>query len=333
MRLFLALLAAAIGTAITVALIALYGAAGIGAAISGAGWGLLLLIPIHLVQTAFSALGWRALLPPLPYPTLFRLRWIREAVNGLLPVAQIGGDVVRARLLNAQGVPLPVAGASVTVDLTVEITSQIIFTLLGLGLLIRHPEDIATVRWLTGATVAAAGVVFLFLLTQRLGGFHLVERLLVAGSGCSNWKALGDVNGLHAAIAALYCQPAALALSFLHHLIAWLLGGAEVMVALALVGVPVGLADALVIESLGLAAKSVGFAVPGALGVQEGGFILVCGLVGIDPAAAIELSLLKRIREVLLGIPGLVAWQVSESRSAVRRGRAAARARPSEMLP
>ena len=55
--------------------------------------------------------------------------------------------------------------------------------------------------------------------------------------------------------------------------------------------------------------RALGFAVPGALGVQEAGNILVCGWVGIGPQVAIELSLLKRIREVALGIPGLLAWQ------------------------
>jgi hypothetical protein len=71
--------------------------------------------------------------------------------------------------------------------------------------------------------------------------------------------------------------------------------------------------------------------VPGALGVQEGGNILVCGLVGIGPQAAIELSLLKRIREVALGVPGLLAWQIFEGRLALRRTRTAPR--PSELLP
>jgi uncharacterized membrane protein YbhN (UPF0104 family) len=61
-----------------------------------------------------------------------------------------------------------------------------------------------------------------------------------------------------------------------------------------------------------MAARSAGFAVPGALGIQEEGFILVCGLFGVSPDAAIALSMVKRLREVLFGIPGLIIWQWSE---------------------
>jgi hypothetical protein len=58
--------------------------------------------------------------------------------------------------------------------------------------------------------------------------------------------------------------------------------------------------------------------VPGALGIQEGGYIVVCGLLGISPQQAIEVSLLRRIREVILGVPGLLAWHRLEARFARR---------------
>jgi uncharacterized membrane protein YbhN (UPF0104 family) len=58
-----------------------------------------------------------------------------------------------------------------------------------------------------------------------------------------------------------------------------------------------------------MAARSAGFAVPGAVGIQEGGFVLVCGLFGVPAQAALALSVLKRLREVLVGIPAVVVWQ------------------------
>jgi hypothetical protein len=71
-----------------------------------------------------------------------------------------------------------------------------------------------------------------------------------------------------------------------------------------------------VIESLGQAIKVVGFAVPAAVGVQEGGYVLVCGLYGLSPEVAIALSLIKRVREIALGLPALAAWQWLEARPA-----------------
>jgi uncharacterized membrane protein YbhN (UPF0104 family) len=57
-----------------------------------------------------------------------------------------------------------------------------------------------------------------------------------------------------------------------------------------------------------MAARSAGFAVPGAVGVQEGGFVLVAGLFGISATDALALSMLKRIREELIGLPALFAY-------------------------
>ena len=59
--------------------------------------------------------------------------------------------------------------------------------------------------------------------------------------------------------------------------------------------------------------RTAGFAIPGSLGVQEGGTVLICGIVGIGPESALELALLKRVREVALGLPGLLAWHRTEN--------------------
>jgi uncharacterized membrane protein YbhN (UPF0104 family) len=97
-------------------------------------------------------------------------------------------------------------------------------------------------------------------------------------------------------------------------MVSWLLGGVEVCLALHFLGHDVGIVPGLIIESLGQALKAVGFAVPGALGVQEGGFIVVCQVFDLSPELAIALSLMKRLREVGLGVPGLLAWHRLEAR-------------------
>ena len=53
--------------------------------------------------------------------------------------------------------------------------------------------------------------------------------------------------------------------------------------------------------------------VPGAVGVQEGGLILLCGLFGIPAQSALALSLIKRAADLAVGGPGLIAWQVLEA--------------------
>lgn len=314
-------LSLALGLALVLALGGYFGFAEIASGIQDAGWGVLAVIAFHALQMIFSALAWRALLPaPAPGLIAFTgLRWIREGANNLLPVAQIGGEIIGARLLRHHGVSLAVAGASVTVDLTIEFLSQVIFTLFGLMLLISRLHDPGIVPWTIGTVAMGGAVVALLVAAQRLGLFQILERSLVRlAERWPAWSSLGEVAGLHRAIEALYASPARLGWSYLHHLISWLLGGLEVMLALHFVGASVDFREALIIESLGQAFRTVGFAIPGSLGVQEGGFIIACGLFGVSPQSAIELSLLKRIREVAWGIPALVAWQVVETRLLIR---------------
>jgi uncharacterized membrane protein YbhN (UPF0104 family) len=75
-----------------------------------------------------------------------------------------------------------------------------------------------------------------------------------------------------------------------------------------------------------LTIRSAVFPIPGALGVQEGGYVLIGNLLGIPGDAAFALSLIARVRELILGIPGLIVWQVIEARR-VLRVRATANAR------
>lgn len=317
MKLALAL-GGALGLTLALALGEYYGFAEIATGLGRAGWGMFPVIAFHALQMIFSSLAWQSLIPTHPAPrliTVVAIRWIREAVNNLLPVAQIGGEFVGARLLRRGGVPLAAAGASVTVDLTMEMMSQIGFTLLGLALLIPGLHEPRILPWTIGATALAGGVGILFIVAQRFGLFHQIERGLVglAARG-AGWSSLGEIAGLHRAIVALYAAPARLGRAFGHHLVSWLLGGLEVMLAFHFVGVSVDFREGLIIESLGQALRAVGFAIPASLGVQEGGYVLVCGLFGINPQAAIELSLLKRIREVALGAPALIVWQIIETR-------------------
>jgi hypothetical protein len=89
----------------------------------------------------------------------------------------------------------------------------------------------------------------------------------------------------------------------------------EVYLITLFLGMPVSWGDALLLESVGQAIRGAGFAIPGALGVQEGGYLLLATLIGLPPHAGVALSLAKRTRELLLGIPGLVYLYFAKRRA------------------
>ena len=89
----------------------------------------------------------------------------------------------------------------------------------------------------------------------------------------------------------------------------WATGAIEVWIALWALGSPRSYAHAYVLESLGQGLRSVAFLVPGSLGVQEGGYLVIGGLLGLSPQTALGLALVRRVRELAFGVPGLIAWQ------------------------
>ena len=107
-------------------------------------------------------------------------------------------------------------------------------------------------------------------------------------------------------------------------MMAWTLGAVEIWLALYFMDIPVTIADALLLESLILAVRAAAFFVPGAGGVQEGAFVLLGAVIGIGPEVALALSLIKRVRELVIGAPALIAWQVAEGKHLFSRRPAAA---------
>jgi putative membrane protein len=316
---FSAVAGTAVGIALSAWLLETYGVERILGLLGDAGaTGMIAVIAFHFVQILFSAAAWRVILGKTEMrPTLRQymvLRWIREGVNNLLPVAQIGGEFVAARLLHRRGVKLAPAIAGTVADLTMEMITQIGFTLLGLLLLVVTVGGGSIGGYVASGLGVAVAVAAGFLGAQWFGLALAIETGLIRLGRAMQWRGVANVAGLHEALKDCYRQPRRIALAALWHMVSWLLGGLEVMLALHFLGHEIGFTSGLIIESVGQALKALGFAVPGALGVQEGGYIIICGVFGLSPEVAIALSLIKRLREAVLGVPGLLAWQRMEAK-------------------
>jgi putative membrane protein len=305
------------GLGLFIVLIGYYGVADVAAALAVAGWGLIWVTLFHLVVLVLLTVAWQALLDKeesLAFKTLLWVRWVGESIKGLLPVAQVGGDLVKARLAKHRGLPGDVAGASIVVDLTVSVVTQIIFTAIGVGLLLGSGTPKIVVPVLVSLGIMGF-LVTCFYIVQRRGLFSGIAGALNRLSGNRGLHSfVGGAAALDAAINRLYRNRSAVLYCSFYRLLGWIVGAGEVWLALYFLDVPTTLVNALLLESLGQAVRSAAFLIPGAVGVQEGGFLLLGGLVGLTPEVALALSLTKRVRVLLLGIPGLISWQVSEGR-------------------
>lgn len=312
------LIALMLGLVGAAALVADLGPHEIGQAFGASGFGLIAVIAFRLVPLGLDSFAWRYLFEPARRPRYARLFWVRiagEAVNTLLPVLQIGGEVVKARLLAMRGTAGAAAGASVVVDLTVGLFTLLIFALIGAALLFwRYQANALAETIVIGAGIGLATLAGLLVL-QHARPFTWLSRIVSRMARGEEWGRLtGGGAALDQAVTALYRNPRGLMANGMWQLIGWLSGTGEVWLALHFMGVSDRLLDALLIESLIQAIRAVGFAVPGALGVQEGGLVLIGTAIGIDGSAMLALSLIKRVRELGFGLPGLLLWQYAEGR-------------------
>jgi putative membrane protein len=307
------LIGLAFGGALFIALIIWFGAAEILAAMAAIGWGILLVSVFRFGLLIFDTASWWVLLAPDKRGSpgrLFWMRWIGDSVNTLLPVAWIGGEFVRAHMAARRGLGGPLAGASVMVDVTAGIGTQFLFSIIGVAAFFYLAGGGANTTWnlVIGLAVFGAGIAG-FYFVQRAKPFERLARFSERiGRG---WGSLsGDAAALDGAVTALYRNRRAVGACCLWRIVGWVAGTGEVWLILYLLGHPISLAEAFVLESLGQAARSAGFMIPGGLGVQEGGLILIGGQLGLAPEVALALSLVKRARELLIGVPGLIAWQI-----------------------
>jgi putative membrane protein len=312
------------GIALATALILYFGSAQVGEAFLTAGWrGLAAMTGVYFASLVLCALAWRCLIiAPHRNATLLChwARLLRDSVANILAVVPAAGEVVAARELSIYGLNPGAAGATTVVDLTMEIVSLILFALLGLAILSWQQPGESIAWWSLGALAVSAVAMAGFIAAQRGGLFRFLESLADRLGLTAPWSDPDQSRSIHAGINDIYSATSRPIASGALHFVAWVVGSGEAWLALSFMGHPLDFSDVLVIESLLLSLRMAVF-VPWAAGVQEGGYVALGALFGLGPDIALGLSLLKRAREVLTGVPCLLVWQAFETRRLWRASR------------
>lgn len=311
-----------LGLIATFLLVGHYGFGAVADALTSIGWaGFLAIAAIHLAIIALCGLAWFALVPPPGKPAPWAFVWgrlVRDGGSEVLPLSQIGGFVLGARAVTLAGLSVRMAAASLVVDVTMEMLSQLAYTGLALGVFAAlRPQSALSVPIAEG--LAAAGVVAVLLVLAQRRGFPLAKRITEAVTRRWAQFAASGIAAMQSAIDEIYGGHRRLVAGFFLHLFTWIASAGEIWFALQLMGRPLGPGPVLAIEGILYAARGAAFAVPGAFGVQEGVYVVLGGIFGLGPETALALSLLKRARDLWLGAPSLVVWQFMESRRLWRR--------------
>ena len=276
------------------------------------GWGIILIVGQEILAIVANTLGWRAAFPcerpPPPFSQLLAARIAGDAVNYVTPTATLGGEFARARFLHGRASRLDLA-TSITVAKLSQTVAQAVFVAIGLLLVLAAVPLPNSVRigLVTGAMLLCT-LVFSVVLAQRRGMFAPLVRLAARLDRRGRLTGLAERMGrLDAEIARVHRgRRRPFLTSCAWFFLGWTLGALEIGLMLWLLDVPVSVARALMIEVLSVAIDATLFFVPGKLGTQEGGKVLIFSALGLDAAKGLSLGVLRRIRELAWALVGLV---------------------------
>ncbi len=316
------IVAALVGLALAVWLVFHIGIDSVFSAIASVGIGGFALLCLYgVVVVALLGSAWYALIPhgrPRDILTFIIGRQTRDSAGDVLPFSQFGGMVIGARAVVLRGISPALAFASMTADVTTELMAQIVFILIGIALCIAELRSSATTApyvdgLILGTLLLVPGIAAFVVLQQRGSAIavRLTARFLPAA--LKHTAAFGD------ALKAIYDSPARLAASSTIHLLSWIASGGLVWLCVRLIGGHIDFFSAVAIEALLAALRSATVFVPASIGVQEAGYAALMPLFGLGPEVGLAVSLLKRGRDIAIGIPVLLVWQALEGRQALSK--------------
>jgi putative membrane protein len=304
-----------LGVGVTAALAAYAGIGAVYGALDDVGWlGLAWVCMLQLGSMAFCAAAWRSVAENTSFMSCLTARFIRDGVSNLAGIIPAIGEVAGARALSLMGATAGIAAASTVVDVALESLAQAIYTMVGLIPLVLLVQPDQATRWLLAIAVAIAPIFAGFVITRRRGALLAAERIIVRIARMLGFASVGEGLDLTRNVLDIYQRHRHVWLALTLHLCGWFMSAVQLWAAAQALDRPLSVGEALALQSIAYAARGAFFFVPGGFGVQEGTFVLVGAVLGVDPAMALALSLVLRARDILLGLPALMVWYGAEGR-------------------
>lgn len=280
-----------------------------------AGWGLLLTISLEAFARAANTLGWWVTIghygPNLRFWELFSARIAGEAVDYVTPSAQLGGQFVMALMVRRK-LEMAAGLSTVIVAALCEMVGQIVFITLALLLSIQLVPMAGDFFWaIIGGFVLAVALIAGFFYVQRKQPFSYLIRFAGKLPGIDAREYSASAAEADQILIDFYSHhQGRLIASTLLYLFAWSLGPVEIYILLLLLHQHATWQVALLVEAVGLLIERATFLIPAKLVSQEGGKALILALLGYPAGVGFAVGFLRRIREVVWVLFGLVCLMV-----------------------
>ena len=271
---------------------------------------LLILIP-SLLMYAIEAYGWKVVLGQaskgVAFWRLLTIRTAGEVVNITTPTAFVGGEPLKVYLLNKHHqVPISDGGASVVIAKTTMTIAEVVYILAG----------VAIGFWLLGSGASAgqtitAALLSIGLLVCSIVGFVFIQHRGLFASILSLIKKVGlRIKALEAQEEHLRSIDQTILNFYRHHqrtfmasigvyFLGWLAESLEVFGIIYALGGSISFLAAISIGAFAVFIKGGSFFIPGSLGAQEAGNLLLLQAFGYSDVTGLTFALLRRFRELV----------------------------------
>jgi glycosyltransferase 2 family protein len=284
-------------------------------------WQFVLICLPYALITAADALGWHYAFAQsaAPFWRLYGAKLAGEALNVVTAVGSVGGEAVKAWLIR-RDVGYETSVPSVIIAKTTITIAQTIFLAIGVvivGVALPVRVDMTTAMY--AMLVVEIVCVGIFTGAQAAGLIGRMGQLLarVGLVAAPEYAAQLDT-----ALRDYYRrEPRRLSLSVGFHTVGWLLGAVEAFIILWTLEVPANLLAATVVEAFGSGVRFATFFVPASLGAFEGANAGAFGALGYGAPAGLAFSLIRRARQlvwIVIGLVVLVFMRVANARAQAR---------------
>jgi uncharacterized membrane protein YbhN (UPF0104 family) len=248
-----------------------------------------LVLPLFVFWNWLAALGWldlHRMFTHGPAPSAWKLSLVRlqaQAVNLVLPLASVGGEVLRATILSRRNGQVAGTTSAVVLDKIADAAAGVAFAIIGITIGFGHGIDVL-------AIVVLASMLVLF-----VGGLPFLLR----GHG----GRLGRVIARHRnELSPIIDSPGLVSRSFYRalgwHMLERILMAGEIYLAMRAVGINVGVVDAVFVAAMMTAYSLVFFFIPGQVGAIEAGIVSAFTSLGLPPTTGLTVALVRRARQL-----------------------------------
>ncbi len=298
--------------------------------------GLIILTLWQIFVILLLSYAWHVICPDIGILRLIWARFLRESAATCLPFSQVGGILLSIRAVCFKGYryikapknqSIAHAVSSNIVDITTETLGQIVFIILGICFLIigQYHETLQNIdvpgtklnlKWFIIIGIFFLLIGSISLIWSQRQGSALIKKLFnfLSKNIAQQWKDQVNANAdsFQNSINEIWSNPKNVFLSCIIHLLGWLAGAVGTWLCYKFLGSAISIQEAVIIEAFVCVALSIGFLVPASVGIQEGAYVLLGTIFGIDPHLSFSLSLIRRARDILIGVPTLLLWQFTE---------------------